>query len=197
MTYSTLSLGGETNDSLRSKSDVAYRALALGVAVAISFEADREEILSWLDTTDIASKLTDRERRFVFSTSPSSKESVNFSWRSEGLCVLLWALGRLENLPPPNEQCSTGALADILPPFADESLDQFLENAQLKPPQELLGAAFSIQELHSLARQRQKEPGYKSEFPAVDIEIIQERHRAINWVVGYCGQEWEYITADT
>lgn len=31
----------------------------------------------------------------------------------------------------------------------------------------------------------------------VDIEIIQERHHAINWVIGYDSAPWDEVTADT
>jgi hypothetical protein len=31
----------------------------------------------------------------------------------------------------------------------------------------------------------------------LDIEIIQERHHAINWVIGYEGLPWDEVTTDT
>ena len=31
----------------------------------------------------------------------------------------------------------------------------------------------------------------------VDVEIIQERHHAINWVIGYEGLPWDLVTTDT
>jgi hypothetical protein len=31
----------------------------------------------------------------------------------------------------------------------------------------------------------------------VDMEIIQERHYAINWVTGYRGLSWDEVTTDT
>jgi hypothetical protein len=197
MTNTTAQLGGALSDSLRSASEIAHRALALGAAVSISFEAEREELHIWLRETGIAAYLTEPERDFVFSASPSEKEILSFSWRSEGLTVLLWAIGKIDELPLPNEQCSTEALADILPPFGEETLNQFLSSSQLRSPQLLLDTAHAIQELNALARQRQRKPGYKSELPPVDFEAINERHRAINWVVGYCGQDWENVTADT
>ena len=33
--------------------------------------------------------------------------------------------------------------------------------------------------------------------PHVNIEIIQERHHAINWVIGYEGLPWDEVTTDT
>jgi hypothetical protein len=31
----------------------------------------------------------------------------------------------------------------------------------------------------------------------VDLEIVQERHHAINWVIGYDGAPWDEVTTDT
>jgi hypothetical protein len=33
--------------------------------------------------------------------------------------------------------------------------------------------------------------------PGIDIEIVQERHHAINWVTGYDGLPWDEVTTDT
>lgn len=32
---------------------------------------------------------------------------------------------------------------------------------------------------------------------SIDIEIIQERHHAINWLIGYDGLDWDEVTTDT
>jgi hypothetical protein len=31
----------------------------------------------------------------------------------------------------------------------------------------------------------------------VDLGLIQERHHAINWVMGYGGEDWDDVTTDT
>ena len=30
-----------------------------------------------------------------------------------------------------------------------------------------------------------------------DAGVVQERHYALNWLIGYCGQDWDNITTDT
>jgi hypothetical protein len=37
----------------------------------------------------------------------------------------------------------------------------------------------------------------RAQPPGIDIEIIQERHHAINWITGYGGQSWDDVTTDT
>ena len=197
MPVTAQSLGGLKTDVVRSGEEIGRRALALGAAVAISFDADRDEIVAWLAESGIEHNLTDRERRFVSSTTPDRKDLTKFSWRSEALTVLLWAIGKLAELPGANEQCDTGPLEDVLPPYGDQTAQEFLASAVARPSDVLLSKALELQDQHALARARDRDPNYKAHAPAVDIEIIQERHHAINWVVGYCGQEWESVTTDT
>jgi hypothetical protein len=33
--------------------------------------------------------------------------------------------------------------------------------------------------------------------PGIDIEIVQERHHAINWITEYDGLPWDEVTTDT
>jgi hypothetical protein len=33
--------------------------------------------------------------------------------------------------------------------------------------------------------------------PGIDIEIVQERHHAINWITRYAGLSWDEVTTDT
>ena len=37
--------------------------------------------------------------------------------------------------------------------------------------------------------------GKKSEL--LDEGVIRERHRALNWLIGYLNQEWDDVTTDT
>jgi len=61
----------------------------------------------------------------------------------------------------------------------------------------LFEMAKTIQLQHVVARQRKLNPKYRPDLGLIKIEIVQERHRAINWVVGYCAQNWDEVTADT
>jgi hypothetical protein len=85
----------------------------------------------------------------------------------------------------------------LLPPYGDHSLEEFQKTARLRSEDELFDAAVSLQDLHAIARQRSGDPSYRESGPAVDIEVIQERHHAINWLVGYCGASWDDVTTDT
>lgn len=197
MGFSSDWLGGDETDVVRSAEEIAVRTLALGAAVAISLDADREQTVAWLKATGISSSLTSREKKFVFALKPPEREFINFSWRAEALTVLLWALKKFEALPPANEQCSTAAIEDVLAPFNGQTVEEFVSTAARRGDEELLEMAFELQNLHSLARSQALQARSTEDEPEIDREVIQERHHAINWIVGYCGQDWEEISTDT
>ncbi len=65
----------------------------------------------------------------------------------------------------------------------------------MRPGGELTDMARDLLDLHWHARD-----GKLNNRPPrrpVDIEIVQERHHAINWVTGYCSLPWDEVTTDT
>jgi hypothetical protein len=169
----------------------------LGAAVGLAFGAEDEVIRPWLKETGIERELTERERAFVFGVSRSEREQIYFTWMAEALVVLLWAVRKVGRLPAPDRQCTTRVLADRLPPFGDESFSRFLATSICRPERTLIDKALELQQLHAVAQQRKTRPNYRPEQPAVNIEIVQERHRSVNWVIGYEGLAWEEVTSDT
>lgn len=190
-------IGGCASDKARTAEEIARRALALGSAVSLSFKAPRKEVLAFVEEAGLVGELTATERSYIFSARRSAKATVNMSWNAEALVVLLRSINKISSIPAAHVQCSTGDLADALPPFGFESLQQFIGSLTRRPEKELSDMAELIQEQHVVARQRKSNPAYRSEAGEIDIEIVQERHRAINWVVGYCGKSWDEVTADT
>ncbi|WP_354413881.1 DUF4272 domain-containing protein [Variovorax atrisoli] len=58
----------------------------------------------------------------------------------------------------------------------------------------IFDAAYEIQEFHVVALQRRmSRPNYQPSVSAVDEGVVRERHHAINWLVGYCGQSWDDV----
>jgi hypothetical protein len=190
-------IGGEEGDLLQSLEKVLGRTLALGAVVAVSFDAPSNELMAWLKASGLETALTAEEREFLSNEMRSEKQLKNMSWQSERLLVLLWALCKIEVLPGPHDQCSIGTLEELLPPYGDHSLEEFQKTARLRSEDELFDAAVTLQDFHAFARQRSRDPSYKVSAPAVDIEVVQERHHAINWLVGYCGASWDQVTTDT
>ena len=182
-------------DEVRTPREVALRALALFAAVAAAIGAPRDEIVPWLHEHGLWRELTPSETEFLSAEVVDKKSEINFGWQSECLMVLLWALGKVSDFPGPGQQCDTAGFQRILPPYADIEVAEFLKTAALLDDDILLAKCEEVLDQHWQARdaalQGRPAPG------GINIEIVQERHHAINWVTGYDGLPWDEVTTDT
>lgn len=182
-------------DEIRDAKAIAKRALALFGTVRLALGAPRKDVVSWLREEDLWGELSPSELAYVSAHTPSKKQGINASWKSEGLIVLLWALKKIDTLPAPKDQCDTAQFKQILPPYTTVSVAEFISSAERQPDDVVLNMADELMSLHWAARDAQFHG--RPIPPHLDIEIIQERHHAINWVIGYGGLPWDEVTTDT
>ena len=118
---------------------------------------------------------------------------MQFSWRYERSWVLLWALGYIERLECPPSICDVPQLAGLI---RGKSVEQIVRNAKPRSQREILDAADLIYRLHwAVVEERVNQ---KVKVPEkVEKGVVQERHAALNWLMGYMGQEWDDISTDT
>ena len=182
-------------DEIRSPQEVARRSLALFAVVGAALGAQRDEVLSWLRAEDLWEALTPHEVAYLEQTNPPQKAHINFSWHSERLTVLLWALGHIQELPDSATQCGTDIFKSVLPPFAVMSTQAFIAQATLIDEDTLRRQAQVYLDEHSKARDARIHE--RPMPPGIDVEIVQERHHAINWITGYASLPWDEVTTDT
>jgi len=182
-------------DEIRSPDEVATRALGLFAVVALAFGAERSEITGWLSDHDLWRELAPSEAGFVDTPTPSRQQIVHASWLSERLIMILWALGAVDELPSPDEQCDTLVFQEILPPYSATSVADFLGSARLRSEPELIAMAEDTRALHWEATDAEIKA--RPAQPRVDIEVIRERHHAINWIIGHDGADWDDVTTGT
>ena len=118
-------------DEIRPAQEVARGSLALFAVVGTALGVPRDEVLSWLRTEGLWGALTAQEVAYLEQTNPPRKAHINFGWQSERLTVLLWALGKIQELPDSATQCDTKVFKSILPPFARTSTQAFIAQACL------------------------------------------------------------------
>ena len=182
-------------DKIREAHAIARRALALFSVIGFALGAPKEATVTWLQDEGLWDELSPEELMFVSAAEPTKRQSINASWRSEALLMLLWSLGVVEELPGLAEQCDAGKFQAVLPPFADVSVNEFISSAQRRSNEVLLEMADTLLNSHWEARDARI---HSKPMPAnLDIGIIQERHHAINWVIGYDGLPWDEVTTDT
>jgi len=178
---------------IRTASAIAKRALALFAVVGLALGAPKETTVAWLHDESLWDELSPEELLFI--SAPTERRAINASWRSEALLMLLWSIGVVEELPGLAEQCDAGKFQELLPPFAAISVNEFLAIAQRRSDDELLDMAEALLNSHWEARDARI---HNKPMPAnLNIGIIQERHHAINWVIGYDGLSWDEVTTDT
>lgn len=184
---------GDEMAQIRSLDEVTGRALAL-MAVAVKAEGLEDDILKQVIAQfEIAQFLSPREQAFIANPEPGQQDKINFIWRYEGLWVLLWALGYIEELPFPENICDVERSVGLL--HGQGSLQAFRDNARLRSVAELLDAcdlAYRLNWAAVSARLRNEAP------PAnMDASVIYERHYVLNWLRCYHGQAWDDVRPDT
>ena len=188
-------LDRSNSNKVRDAKDIAFRILALFGVVGVAFGAPRKDVISWLKDESLWIKLEPSEVLYLSMKRPTRKHSINASWKSEALIVLLWALSKVEKLPEPNEQCDTSLFQRLLPPYSTETVEEFVSRAKRRSDTCLVEMADNIKKMHWTIRNAKSHAERVSQ--KIDIEIIQERHLAINWVIGYEGLPWDEVTTDT
>jgi len=177
---------------LRSAKEVAERCLAL-LAIIQHSNKSQQNFISWFKENNIANYFSYEEKLFFESSKPTEEQLIAFSWRSEALLPLLWALGHIEKLPPLNEQVSNlGSLPGIK--LASDNPKQFLASAKLRKDSVIQEAEEDLYNQHwrvSDAQLNQKEMPKE-----LDPGIVLERRYALSWLVGW-GDSWDDVPTDT
>ena len=177
---------------VRSKEEIAKRAIALLTVAVKANGVNQEDIDGIVETYDLESVLSPNEVKFINDESPSEYDKAQFSWRYEAAWVLLWALGYVEELSYPRTICDVNAAIA----FVDQrSTEQFISDSKLRPINEILDETDLIYRYHwAVVDARINGRPIPSE---INSSVVLERHYALNWLVGYMGQEWDDVSTDT
>lgn len=177
----------------RTAQEVAKRCIAVVLCALKGETQGREKALvdSVVKEYGASSYLSPKEAAFLNDPSAGDQALTDFAWRYECAHVLLWALGHIDTLKPPNEICNVAHEVGLIRAAGPTN---FIAEAQLRSQAEILDMADYYYRLHWAAIELRLK-GQSSD--AVNEEIIDERHRALNWLIRYMGQEWDDITTDT
>jgi hypothetical protein len=175
----------------RSGEDVARRCLAVAFCAVKGETGEQPMIDALVKEFGASSYFSPKEARFIRNLKPERQDLIDFTWRYECDHVLLWALGLVESLKPPNEICDVATETRTIRKKGPKT---FVSKARLRPMAEILDAADLYYRLHWAAIELRLR-GKSSD--AVDEGIVRERHRALNWLIRYMDQEWDDVTTDT
>ena len=180
---------------IMSSQEVGVRTLVLFAIWMLSCtETPRNEVIQWIKSNNLWDSLSPNELTFVEANPATKKQLINFSWHTERLHVLSWALGIITKLASAYEQSDINALEKTLS-LVNYNAKPFLKTVQLRDETEIIEASDEIEKHHWEAR-NSKIHDCQPKKP-VDIEVIQERHHAINWILWGREEEWDDVATDT
>ena len=177
--------------TLKSTEEVFKRIVGLWCAAGYAHTNCSPFFPKYVETHNIHEWLTGPERKFVFTEKPPVKDTIHFSWRSEHLYFLLWCAGIIPKIELPTGQSSIGDAFDLFP--QDLEPPTVLEQAvNLRSREEIVDWEEMLYEVHGALRRG------KLKKTKISIEVVQEWHHAVNWILDVCpGESWEFVTADT
>lgn len=182
----------EAESTRRTSKNVAMRAMALSIVAAKGHGLKQETVAKLVKEYKLASVFSPEESAFIKNASPKKHDRIQFSWRYESYWVMLWALGFIAKLDRPDSVCDVERAVSIL---RHNGHDGFLKKAKLRPQRDILDAADLIYRYHWAARDAHING---RDAPAgLEGGVVYERHRALNWLIGYMDQEWDEVTTDT
>ncbi len=183
----------ESEANIRTASDIAKRIFILAYLGVYSEDGDKDEIIGFFKSEELWDSVSEYEKKLLSKKKLTEKDTINISWQSECIYLMLWAINKIDNLGLPIDQCNIGEMLDLLP-NAFDSTKEFIQNATIRPTAEILDKSDLIYRLHWAAREADSKG---EDIPGnIDTGIIQEWHYAINWIT-YYDENWDDILTDT
>ena len=176
----------------RSHEQILRRALAV-LCTAVKGEGlPQETVEALIDDFGVWDDLSPEEMAFIKDTAPDTMTRVQFAWRYEAAWAMLWAVSAVDKLEPPREIVNVHAIGEIV---RGETVATLMKKTSLRPIDEILDQADLVYRYRWAlvnARLKGREPP-----SGLDPGVALERHRALNWMIGYLGQAWDDVTPDT
>lgn len=180
----------ENDAEARAPLTAAQRTLALVYIADYANTGDRVTYLSRVEATALSDSITPEEWEFAHDDEPPEYMVDRLRRRYESAWTLLWALGHVDALGKPDHRADLAQLNAIV-----SSTDRILTNPQLRPLSIILDELDLTYRYHWALMDAEL---YGTPRPAGLIpQVTQERHHALNWLIGYRDQDWDEVSTDT
>lgn len=176
----------------RTTEEIAHRTIAVILTAVKGEGLDQETIDSLVKNYGAEKFFSPEESAFIKDTSPAMHDRIQFSWRYECAWVLLWSLGYVDTLTKPEVTCDVPKLVGFI---KDRDTAQLIRDAKLRSLDQILDQADLIYRYHWATTDAR----IKNKPAPAELEdgVVQERHYALNWLIGYMDEEWDDISTDT
>lgn len=170
---------------------VAQRAACL-LAISIgAVNRMRDDTVETLRNWGLMEALTPKERRFLLCDPWPEQDRVQFCWRCEASFPLMWAVRMVEDLPYPDQIVDLDWLGDRLL----KARAGVRQGYELRDANDILDQADLTYRYHWAVRDAR----LKGLDPPAALEpgVVQERHYALNWLIGYYDEGWDDVSTNT
>ena len=181
---------------IRSAKEVASKVIATWEVINVAqntIDSDRKESVEFLKDIELWNYLSPNEQIFLSKTHHDRQTVIDFSWKTEAIKALYWALDDLDSLGEPTEDDSLQKLSDSVYSKHSE-IDEYFKHIKLRADSEIFDEADFIFRLHWSSRShRSREMGVPKTY---NYSVISERDFALRWLID-SSTNWDEISLDT
>lgn len=199
----------ENEVKLQTAQDVAKRMIVL-CAVAMRGEGvPKQETLDLIEKQKLWDAVSPEEKEFLQADEPDPSDAQDMVWRLESVWVMLWALGKLEELPWPSDMCDVGKMIKVAKPLLTDP--KFIAEAKLRSAKEILDAQDLTMRIHWAVRNAYLKgspvpekldwsgsPDFVPVTHCAGVGVLEQRHHALNWLVKFLDpKNWDEVDTPT
>lgn len=178
--------------------EIAKRAIVLCICCNYSNDIVANKKKKYLkDSKKFFTKLLDKynvndvmtkEEKELFEKDDKNL-AVQISWQFEGLSILLWTLGLIDDISFPDTLVDTDSLTAII--SSCDSYSEFISKCSLRNIYEILDLADLTYRYNWYC----VDARINSEEPIINPEVVMERHRALKWLL--TDEKWDKVAINT
>lgn len=184
----------EHETELRTPEEVGIRMYCLFCVIGAAYDWTDISCSRYLKKYGLWKHLTPAEVAFLSNLPPDKRSATKFTWRTEALFLLMWAVRLIGTLPFPTHQTDNEQIISVFPSFI-KSPWPFISALELRPKSDILDASDLLYRLHWATTQAELEA--KPAPAGLDPDVVYEWHYAINWLTKYDNLDWDEVTTDT
>ena len=182
----------ENEVTLRSKEEIIDRLIALTIVSAKALEAPPAKLEDFIGRYNANELFTAKEQMFISNKVPDQIELIQYSWKPECICVLLWSLNLIPTLDVPSNLCNTEF---VFKTVLSLSKQEILDKSTVKSMSEILDELDFIYRAHWTVREAQLK---HMNIPlALNPGVVYERHYTLNWLVNFMEEDWDDVRTHT
>jgi hypothetical protein len=180
---------------LRSEEELAQRLVALWAVVGTAVLPGDAQFRDYIASNGLQAWLSSQERDFMLAERTDERDRVKFSWQLEALYFVAWSAGLFDSIGLPERESDVRHILHLFP-RPGENLDKLRSAIRPRAKEEVLDWADLLYRLHWTVRDAQLSGNALP--PRLKGGVIQEWHRAVNWLICYGGEDdWDHVATDT